>query len=526
MWDGVDLMRISSADHVGEYFENLRMVDLFTTVAESRDRYPGSQAGIGDLFSSYKDAHYWGPSSYWHWNLRMQVSANLGAGLADFNEPYFNLYNDNLDNIAKWTRAHMAGRPGICIPETMRFSGEGYENEYWLKSQGISCSEDSRPYYNARTISTGAEVALWVWQQYQFTDSREFLETHYKLMRDAARFLLAYAKHDSTGKLYTYPSNAHETNWDVENPTTDISAMRSLFPVVVRAATVLGVDQDLVKELQAAISLVPALPERNPDEAAILKDGDSHARSIIANSYTPDALVHNQENIGLEPVWPYSLIGDDGPLHEAGVRTFFARPNKCRADWSEDPVQAARLGLASEVKSTLMGLTETYQAAPSGLAQFTVPTEFYVEQVGVVADALQNALVQDYDELLRIAPAWPKDWDADGSVSIAHGARVYVQMRNGEVAALGIKAGSAQTLKLRNPWPHSGTRVVEAVSNAVVAQCAEPVCMIQLHAGKIYSVESSNKSAVHPQFAEVSSEPANAPKRLGTRIIGLDAARK
>jgi len=73
----------------------------------------------------------------------MQVSANLGAGLPQFNEPYFNLYNDNLDNIAKWTKDHMGGRPGVCIPETMRFSGQGYENELWLKTQGISCSEDS-----------------------------------------------------------------------------------------------------------------------------------------------------------------------------------------------------------------------------------------------------------------------------------------------------------------------------------------------------------------------------------------------
>jgi len=33
------------------------------------------------------------------------------------------------------------------------------------------------------------------------TDSREFLETHYKLMRDATRFMLAYARHDAAGKL-------------------------------------------------------------------------------------------------------------------------------------------------------------------------------------------------------------------------------------------------------------------------------------------------------------------------------------
>jgi alpha-L-fucosidase 2 len=526
LWASIDLMRLSSSDHVAEYFENLRIIDLFTTVAESRDRFPGSQAGIGDLFSSYKDSHYWGPSSYWHWNLRMQVSANLGAGLASYNEPYFNLYNDNLDNIARWTRDHMGGRPGICIPETLRFSGQGFENEFWLKFQGISCSEDSRPYYNARTISTGAEVGLWVWQQYQFTDSREFLETHYKLMRDAARFLLAYAKHDPAGRLYTYPSNAHETNWDVRSPTTDVSAMRAFFPVVIKAAETLQIDQDLVKELQAAVRTLPEPPLRNPDQTELLKEGESQEWSIIANSYTPDALKHNDENIGLEPVWPYSLIGDDGPLHEVGVRTYRNRPNKHQADWSADPVQAARLGLAQDMKTALIELTKTYQAAPSGLAQFTVPSEFYVEQVGVVADALQNALVQDYDDLLRIAPAWPKDWNANGAVSIAHQATVYVQVRSGQITTVGIKAGDANDLKMRTPWPGRGVTVVDAKTKAVVKRSTDPVFTIQMQPGVSYLVSPSDNANTSLPFAPVSGAPATAPKRLGNRTIGLEAGQQ
>jgi hypothetical protein len=76
--------------------------------------------------------------------------------------------------------------------------------------------------------------------------------------------------------------------------------------------------------------------------------------TVIANSYTDDAIRHNKENLGLEPIWPYGLIGDDGPLHAPGVRTFMNRPNKAAADWGADPVQAARLGLVEEMKSTMM----------------------------------------------------------------------------------------------------------------------------------------------------------------------------
>ena len=85
-WGRVGLMKLSSPNHEAEYLENLRIIDLFTAAAESRDRLPGSQAGIGDLFSSTRDEHKWGPSAYWHWNLRMQTSANIGAGAFDLND--------------------------------------------------------------------------------------------------------------------------------------------------------------------------------------------------------------------------------------------------------------------------------------------------------------------------------------------------------------------------------------------------------------------------------------------------------
>ncbi|MGH9584144.1 MAG: glycosyl hydrolase family 95 catalytic domain-containing protein, partial [Bryobacteraceae bacterium] len=153
-WKRAGLMKMSSADGSAEYLENLRCIDLFTAAAESLGRFPGSQAGVGDLFSSARDHHQWDPSAYWHWNLRMQVAANLGAGLYRLNDSYFNLYRDNLQNIEKWTKTQMGGRPGACVPETMRFNGKGYENETWHKSPGLDCSAKSKPYYNARTLIT------------------------------------------------------------------------------------------------------------------------------------------------------------------------------------------------------------------------------------------------------------------------------------------------------------------------------------------------------------------------------------
>jgi hypothetical protein len=125
--------------------ENLRLIDLYTARAESLGPLPGAQAGIGDLFSSIRDRHQWDPSAYWHWNLRMQVAANLGAGAYNLNDSYFNLYRDNLQRIEQWTKTHMNGRAGACVPETMRFNGQGFENESWIQTPGLNCAADSKP---------------------------------------------------------------------------------------------------------------------------------------------------------------------------------------------------------------------------------------------------------------------------------------------------------------------------------------------------------------------------------------------
>jgi len=527
-WGRVGLMKLSSPDDKAEYFENLRTIDLFAAAAESRDRFPGSQAGVGDLFSSSRDQHQWGPSAYWQWNLRMQVSANLGAGATELNAPYFRLYEENLDNILRWTGQHMGGRAGACVPETMRFNGRGYENETWLHNAPIDCGEDSPPYYNARTISTGAEVGLWVWEQYEYTDDLEFLKKNYPLMREAARFLLAYATPGADGKLHTFPSNAHETQWDVHDPTTDISAMRALFARVIQAAMLLKTDSEFAAELRDALAKVLPLPLATvASPTVLLKDKVDDANAIIAASYNLDAKIHNVENIGLEPVWPYGIIGTDESLHKIAVRTFVNRPNKNEADWSFDPVQAARLGLSGELAASLFAITDRYQMFPSGFATlFSSPpagapaSEFYVEQIGVLADALQKALADDYDGLIRLVPAWPQDWDADGTVYLRHGNKVDVRVRHGDLVCAGFEVGSSEPLHIRNPWPGQKVEIIDARnSSTVLAASSDDVLTFAGSPGKNYLlVRVTHRSSL---LEPVSGTPATAPKSLGSRTIGL-----
>lgn len=504
-WNRAGLIKVTSQDGSGEYMENLRNLYLFASAAENGSRFPGSQAGIADLFSAVEDTHHWDPAGFWHWNLRMQVAANIDAGVSDLNAPYFRLYRENLANIEDWTKHHMGGRPGICIPETMRFNGPGYEYEGdWDKTKppvvGLNCDADSKPYYNARTISTGAEVSLWIWQQYLATGDREFLAANYPVMKAATEFLLSYESSGADGKKHTHPSNAHEQQWDTIDPTTDLSARSVLFPAVAEAATLLHVDNELATKLKAESALIPPLPH-----------GQKNGVTVIVESHDPNAKAHNEENLGLEPVWPYGLIGDDSPNLDLAKATYATRPYPVHQDWSFDPVQAARLGLRDEVRSTLIALTEHYQKYINGFAAWGGPAgEFYIEQEGVVALALAEALVQDYDGLIRIAPGVPAQWDFDGTVWVRDRTRVDVQVRGGVPVVVLIEAGSDSTLRIRNPWPGKPVKVGTAEQTG-------SVLTIAARKGERYSITPSGVTAA---LKPITGAPASQPKKLGPAQIG------
>ncbi len=523
-WQRAGYMKITSPDGAGEYMENLRALYLYSAAAQSGSEYPGSQAGVADMFSSVP-THNWDPGAFWHWNLRMQVAANLSAGVPELNAPYFNLYRENLGNIQEWTRKHMKGLPGICVPETMRFNGQGIEYETWDPAAPIvalNCDAGFKPYYNARTISTGAEISLWIWQQYLATNDRTFLAHNFPVMAESARFLLAYESPGKDGLMHTSPSNAHETQWDMQDPTTDLAARMALYKATIEAAQTLRSEPALTKQLQTELDRIPPLPRTEVDKPKTLlpPSADAAAEDVIADSYTPAAEQHNVENIGLEPVWPYDLMGDTSPLFDLAKRTYLHRSYPINQDWSFDPIQAARLGMGDEVRSTLIQLTEKYQTFVNGFANWGGKAgEFYVEQQGVVAAALQEALVQDYDGIIRVNPAFPKEWDAEGQVFVRGKTKVDVKLAEGATQRVIIEAGTTGPLKVRNPWGGSAVNVIAGGHPST--KLTGPILEFAATAGLHYQLAPVGQ--ISPPNTPVTGTPAATPRRLGPVQIGIFA---
>ena len=540
-WANSNLMQISSSDGTGQYLENIRTLYLYFEAASMRGDYPGSQAGLADLFSFSQDDMLWDPAAYWLYDLRTQISENMSSGNFALNVPIFNLYLNNLSNLESWTDSEMGGTSGICLPETMRFNGNGY----YATSGGLtnlsnaSCSEndpgESDPdggsaLYNALDITSGAELAMDVWQQYQDTGSLSFLETYYPLMKQAATFLLDYQTIDSNGDLSAY-ANAHETQWDVLDPTDDIAAETALFPATIEAADTLGVDSSLVSSLTTAEGKIPPYPrvlETDQDGSLVPASDDADDDDVIADSYQPSAPTHNYENIGLESVYPFNVIGDDSSLTALADRTYDYAPNgPTTADWSMNAIDAARLDMANQVQSDLVTNTEDMQMFISGLSDVVGHTNAqpYLEQSSGVSYALDQALVQDYDGLLRVAPAWPSGWNVSGTVSIQDDAKVDVQVEDGTIETVAIVAGNSQTLDIRNPWPGQSVEVVNGSTDAVVVSPTTAATFtISVTGGSSYLVEPTSNLTTSLSYAEVTGSVPTTDRHLGGVQIGMDPA--
>ncbi|MFI1169390.1 discoidin domain-containing protein, partial [Streptomyces sp. NPDC020801] len=516
---------------------------LYYEASEERGTLPGSQAGQGDLFSSVGDFDHWDASANWHENLRAMAAANMTSGAYSLNAPYFNLYSSNLTNIQTWTAAQFPQVPGICVPETMRYTGQGYETENWQGAEDDCVNTTtSGATWNARTMSTGAEIALNVWNQYQMTKDANFLATNYPLISNAAEFLLNYyftvdtAGNTATLKSTAPLSNAHETQWDVHDPTIDLAAMKALFPVAISAAQNQQTDSALVSQLTSAESQIPDYPRVNLSNTSTVltsaqaATADAAGTDIIALSYDPTAQIHNAENINLEPVWPFGQIGDDpagsNTITNLAKRTFDHRPFVDAEIWSFDAMDAARLGRAGDFESNTKALITHFQSLINGLSQYNPTYEGDLEQSATVAASTNEALVQSYDGTVRIAPAWPSDWNVDGSVYILGGAKVDVQVRSGVPSTVGIEAKTSTTYTVRSPWPGQQVQVINAGTGAVVvAPTSAATLTVPVTAGTNYLIEQTAAPTSSLTYQAVTGTPATTARVMSSAgvSIGLPA---
>jgi len=113
-----------------------------------------------------------------------------------------------------------------------------------------------------------AWLCLHLWERYEFTMDKEFLEKVYPTMKEACEFFVDYLVEDSEGRLVTCPSLSPENSYRRNDgyvtsicagATMDNGILCKLFSSTIEAAHILGLDEKFTSEIRGIKKRLPEL---------------------------------------------------------------------------------------------------------------------------------------------------------------------------------------------------------------------------------------------------------------------------
>ncbi|WP_201005515.1 glycosyl hydrolase family 95 catalytic domain-containing protein [Paenibacillus glycanilyticus] len=493
-------VQYSNASGDADYLENFYYLSTYMIAAGAFGNYPSHF--INGVFSAVNDndSGKWS-NAYWYWNQRDIYHSFLASNHADMVNIFNNLYSRNFYALKSYTMTRY-GIDGIWVPETMG----------WNASAAGTINSD----YTQDTLSTAAEAALNMYAQYKYTNDAAYLSnTAYPFMKEAVKFYAKKLSFDSAaGKYYMASSNVHEQHWDVKNAITDLAAVRALFPVTIQTSANLGVDATLRAEWQNVLNNLVAYPVDPNDPNKYFP----HEPPLSQN--------RNNENVVLELAWPYSVSGIGYPDYQKLVNNYNSRPFPYSSNnvWDPAPIQAARLGLGDEAYLGMKMMLQRYQQYPNGR---TTNTNGEFEYMGVHLSAINESLLQSYNDKIRVFPATPTDAGFTGKFTLlaSGGFLVSSEKTAGEIKYVGLKSQYGKQATVVNPWGTEQVRVRRVSDNAILATTANSEFSFNTAAGTSYVVERTAKPLSNYTHTTLSGTANEGVKSLsGTNSkLGLDA---
>jgi alpha-L-fucosidase 2 len=443
-----------------DYVENVYYLATYMIAAGGYGNYPFHF--INGVFRATQDNTKWS-NAYWYWNQRDVYNSFLAANHVDLLSTFNKLYSRNLSALKSYTQTRY-GIDGVWVPETMGWDGN---------ARGTVGSDYTKDIY-----STGTEAAYNMYLQYRYTNDSGYLQnTAYPFMREVVKFYAAKLSVNGAGQYFMATSNAHETYWDVTNAITDLAAVRLLFPIAIQVSTQLGLDSGLRSGWQNVLDHLVPYPTLN---------------GAYAPHQPPIAQTRNNENVASELVWPYDRTGIGAPDYQLALNAWNTRPFPYGNVWSNDAIQAARLGLGDQAFSGAKTMLQKYQNYPNGL---TNNTNGVFEYLGVNLAVLNESLMQSYTGKIRVFPAVPSDSSFVGKFTLLaqDGFQVSSEREAGEVKYVGLKSLYGKTATVVNPWGTQAIQVRRTSDNAIVATASAGEVSFATAAGGVYVVERTAK---------------------------------
>lgn len=357
------------------------------------------------------------------------------------------------------------------------------ENGKWISGHYEWRDRGYGPYGPVTHIfSSGAQIAYLYWVQYEHLQDRSFLQAHaYPMLKGIAEF---YRNHPNLqrgedGRYHILHVNNSEPVWGARDTQEEMAAMMGIFPIAVRASGILGIDEGLRMKWHEIHENLAGLPS---NASAGAPKPQAHGEPEIWISGLPPVINGSIGAPRLIPALHFDLCcaeTTDAHRTEVGNNTFAAMfpkgvdPSTVVTVLSTDATAAANLGRGEDMRYLLAnqidnsdpgrGFCDRRGSGPPAILanRMTLregPGAIGAERLGRMTAALHTALLQSNppepggDPILRVFPAWPREWNAQFTLSARGGFLITASFANGAVEFVELKARVSGDCRLRNPW--------------------------------------------------------------------------
>jgi hypothetical protein len=366
------------------------------------------------------DADYrrWG-GNYWFQNTRLIYWPMLYSGDFDQMKPLWKMYRDALPLLKDRTQKYFK-HEGVFFNETMYFWGSTNNHDFgWGNPDLYPVSPYIKYYWDS-----GNELSMMMLDYYSMNPDATFVEE--TLLPIADNVVLFYDQHfkrNAEGIVHFSPAASLETWHTAEDP----------LPIIIGLKTVLTRLLELPENLTSPEQRTRWAQFRS--ELPPIPVGEEGAKQWIkpARIYSSDTA--NSENPELYAVFPYRAYAVGKPDLEVALETWKRRLVKRTGCWTQDPIQAAMLGLTNEVKRDVVQNAKGKDPSSRFPAFWQANFDWLPDQDhgSVTMIAFQRMLMQTDGDTIRLLPAWPSEWDVDFKLHAPHNTTVEGRVENGKV---------------------------------------------------------------------------------------------
>ena len=507
-------VHLNSADGVADYVEKHYTYFLYTMAASSRGKFPPKFNGM--LWNTKGDQRMWGSQHWWNnasCLYRSLPAANHIELMEPMFDMYTSMYDDCAvaarqqwgsegifisettwfdgiaelpDDIAEEMRElYLLRKPWNTRsskfrkyaetkhPHSSRWNWKG--TGYWKNGQWKSSDKYSSP--NGEVVHiffVASKLAYLYWQRYEYTHDREWLRDRaYPMLKGAAEFYRNYpnVKKEPDGKYHINQVNCYEILQGGRDTMEEIAAIRGILPVVIRASEILNVDAEMRPRWREFLDHIAPFPRNDHPDALYPGGPNEPIRWVLSlKPVWREGRSSHSYTESLVPCVDYGLCtleSQDPELIKIANATFESYfPNGIDEttrirEFSRTPIAAARLGRSADIKRLIPiqlrkeDLHSNRLSPAEGNPEHPGTT---IEPQGRAGEALQAALCQSIpagpgqDTVIRVFPAWPKEWDAEYTLLCHGGFLVTSSMQEGQIEFVEIHSQFGADCRLRNPW--------------------------------------------------------------------------